>query len=130
MLPLPQVDTRQPGLKAYQHVTLLLAYLKSYEHMGVASISCLAGCKCRPRLVDAHQVQRESTTHLHGLLVSQSANCSIGITVTEETNSGEYKWKVSGIIMQDEAAADAGFKMGDGLWVEGRHHPGAMVGRR
>ena len=109
-------------------MTLLLAYLKSYEHMGIASMACMQGCTCRTRLVDGHQMARESTTHLHELLVSQHAECFVGVTVTNHTNSGEHKFKVSGIIMQDEAAAAAGVKLGTGLWVEGRHHADTMVG--
>jgi hypothetical protein len=117
------------GLKPRAYVNLLLAYLKSYEHMGIAEVACMSGCQCRPRLVDAHQTQKESTTHLHNVLLSQHANCTVNVTVRNSTNSGEHKFKISGMIMQDEQSAEAGFKFGDGLWVEGRHHRGAGVGR-
>jgi hypothetical protein len=126
--PLLQLDTRQVGLKPISTVNLLIAFLKSYEHMGVARIECVSGCQCRPRLVDAHQAQRESTTHLHSLPLSQSGNCTIAVSVTDTSNSGEHKFKVSGLIMQDELSAEMGVRLGDGLWVEGRHHKDSMVG--
>ena len=32
-----------------------LSYLTSYEHMGVASVSCVRGCACDSRRIDAHR---------------------------------------------------------------------------
>ena len=41
-------------------VTLELAYMKSYEHMGQAMISCVTGCTCDNQLLDAHDDIRAS----------------------------------------------------------------------
>ncbi len=45
-------------------MTLLLAYLKSYQHMGTATVACVAGCSCKTVSIDGHNRIRESTTHL------------------------------------------------------------------
>ncbi len=50
-------------------MTLLLAYLKSYEHMGTATVSCMSGCVCKAIIIDAHNRIRESTTHLFAFQV-------------------------------------------------------------
>ncbi len=71
--PPPQVDTRQTGLAFDRPVTLLLAYLRSYRHMGVARVTCGNGCSCEARDVDGHQDVKESTTHLHGIEVGRAA---------------------------------------------------------
>lgn len=68
-LALLQIDTRQAGLDPQQQVTLLLAYLKSYQHMGTAKVACVAGCSCKTASIDAHNRIRESTTHLFALEV-------------------------------------------------------------
>jgi hypothetical protein len=62
--------------------------------------------------------------------MTQHERCQVLLTITDATSSGEHKFKVSGIIMQDEAAASAGVFLGDGLWLEGRHHKDTEVGRR
>ena len=43
-----------------------LSYLTSYEHMGVASVSCVRGCACDSRRIDAH---RPPDTHQRNVSV-------------------------------------------------------------
>lgn len=48
-------NTSFPGLPSSQPVQLGMLYLSSYEGMGIAQVSCVRGCQCEPRTVDAHQ---------------------------------------------------------------------------
>ena len=64
-----QFDTRQPGQPPGRQVSLLLAHLKSYQHMGTATVECVSGCTCKAATIDAHNRIRESTTHLFVLQV-------------------------------------------------------------
>ena len=41
-------------------VTLELAYLKSYENMGQATISCVSGCTCEVQNLEAHHDMKVS----------------------------------------------------------------------
>lgn len=42
-----------------------LAYLKSYEHMGVMQVHCVSGCACADGQVDGHNaLERNSQTAL------------------------------------------------------------------
>ncbi|KAG2495310.1 hypothetical protein HYH03_006582 [Edaphochlamys debaryana] len=84
-------------------VSLFVHHLKSYEHMGRAEIRCVWGCTCTPVEVDAHIQKRWSQTYLQRLDVSQSAECLLAITVLPGTSSGEHKFKVSGLVVADDA---------------------------
>ncbi len=56
--------------------------------------------------------------------MSQAAQCQVAITVASATSSGGHKFKVSGVILQDEVAVAAGAKLGAGIWREAKHYAG------
>lgn len=52
----------QANTKTYRgnsQVLIGIGILKSYEHMGIAEMSCVSGCECEPLLMDG---QWESKT--------------------------------------------------------------------
>ena len=131
-----QLDSRQEGVDQGHFIHLELAFLRSYAHMGepsarpagptgaalltlcwalplppltgVAEISCVAGCSCKPHTLDAHQAKRESTTQLHTIPATQHETCIINVTVSNTTNcpTGEHKFKISGLIVMDETPGE------------------------
>jgi hypothetical protein len=54
-----------------QTMLLQLAYLMSYEHMGVATVRCDSGCSCNDTLIDGHHKQ-------HWSQVSEAPNSRAG----------------------------------------------------
>jgi hypothetical protein len=59
----------------------------------------LSGCKCDPvPKVDALHQSPTSTIFLVRLLVTPSDKCVIGVTVLEDTSSGEHKFKVRRVV--------------------------------
>ena len=82
---------------------LELAYLRSYEHMGVAVLRCQSGCECDELQIDAHQEERSSQVHLQTLFASQSARCVLSLTVAGNSSSGEHKFKVTGLIVSEQS---------------------------
>lgn len=60
---------------------------------------CSSGCTCEPRRdVDALHALRQSTIYLVRLLVSQSEECEISVTVSGRTRSSGHKFKVGGCL--------------------------------
>ncbi|MEW5300373.1 MAG: hypothetical protein WDW36_003309 [Sanguina aurantia] len=92
-----------PGSKVSVHVS----YLASYQHMGVASITCVSGCECEPTELDAHITELVSQTYLHPLLATQSEDCLVSVMVVERTSSGEHKVKINGVVMSERTEEEA-----------------------
>lgn len=84
------------------HATIMFTYLKSYQHMGVALFKCVEGCSCTDLEVDAHQEDNVSVLHL-ALLNAAPPNttCTISIRLSDKTSSGEHKFRVSGVIVNE-----------------------------
>jgi uncharacterized membrane protein YgcG len=104
-----------------QRMNVMLAYLKSYEHMGVAKVACRAGCTCDPpeQEVDAHHEIKTSTVYLTRILASQSPACEIAITILEKSSSpnSEHKFKVSGVMMNEYTGKDVTTKVHEEQWL-------------
>lgn len=92
-----------------------LMHLKSYEHMGVASVKCTSGCTCDESKFDGHHEERNSQLNIHKIMVSQSQECVIVVTVLGETSSGDHKVKVAGMVVSEVAGVE-GIKNGGALW--------------
>ncbi|KAG2433670.1 hypothetical protein HXX76_008041 [Chlamydomonas incerta] len=90
-----------------QPVQIFFHHLRSYEHMGVAAFSCVAGCACAPTEVDGHHGEKVSQLYMVVLEVSQAPACDIEIKVLDRTSSGEHKFKVSGAVIAERAGRDA-----------------------
>jgi hypothetical protein len=52
------------GDYAARNTSLALAYLSSYEHMGMLEVACMQGCTCTSAKIDAHHTRPESQTTL------------------------------------------------------------------
>ena len=48
-----------------QLLTVGVGMLKSYQHMGIADVACVAGCTCEPRSFDLHVTEQVSGSALH-----------------------------------------------------------------
>jgi hypothetical protein len=102
-----------------QVVELVVAYLTSYEHMGRARLSCVRGCACEAREVDAHHSERTSVSAVAVLPLAPAAagagaaaaegqygsiggggmgRCVLRIEVLPETSSGEFKFKAIQVV--------------------------------
>lgn len=76
-------------------VSVRLAYLSSYEHMGQAQVSCLSGCSCSSQQVDAHEVRAKvSVQQAIEFNVTQAPACTIQIHMLSTTSSGGHKFKL------------------------------------
>lgn len=64
-----------------------LGYLKSYEHMGRAAVSCEGGCACAPWTLDGHHEQRNSQTFLAQFKATQADECVIVVKVLNVSGS-------------------------------------------
>ena len=73
--------------------------------MGIAEAICERGCKCEPKIIDAHHSHRVSQTYLAGISVSQSEACLIRLSLLNKTNSPskETKFKITGLMISDTA---------------------------
>lgn len=91
------------------NMTVELLYLRSYEHMGKASVACTSGCSCSKKILDGHQSERSSQLHVLTVLVSQSPACVITVTVLNDTRSGDHKVKLAGVVVS-EVPGDGGLR--------------------
>jgi hypothetical protein len=58
-----------------------VGYVKSWRHMGSASLSCVSGCKCQGTAVDAMHEVGNTQSHLAKLYTTQAAECIIEVKV-------------------------------------------------
>ena len=85
---------------------LNLVYLRSYEHMGIASFSCHHRCSCNTQIVDAHNLERVSletvAPPLEVRLSPHSSlwSCIVQARILSNSNSGEHKFKLTGLIVR------------------------------
>ena len=86
-----------------------IGYLTSYEHMGMATASCVAGCECETLSLDAHTTQHASITRSVTMWPSEHAACTLRVRVQNATRSGEHKFKLQfmllGVAMRSQRAA-------------------------
>ena len=107
------IDTSLGGYASVSEgVQVLVAHLKSYEHMGKAKVACVGGCMCMPASMDGHTKTKASITSFAAITVSPSANCILEFENLFETNSGEYKFKVIGLAVHDRTVESNQFYFG------------------
>lgn len=61
-------------------VLLLIAHLKSYQHMGKVRVECVSGCDCDSDIIDGHTDQRSSQMHFHRVVAGQAEECKLRLT--------------------------------------------------
>lgn len=105
--PLPGTE---PDKKDAALVLVELAYLRSYENMGVVSITCEGDCTCTEGELNAHGTEKNSQVHLHNFYASQGEKCIVVVTVLDTTDSGYHKFKLSGIMISEETGETLGIQ--------------------
>ena len=99
------VDVRRLAPRA--EFVVILGHLISYEHMGVALVSCLGACVCTPVEVDAHvpggkfSVFKAKTINARRADLSAASpaagpcGCKVEVRILpRDPGSGEHKFKV------------------------------------
>lgn len=107
-------------------VAVQIAHLRSFAHMGWAEVSCLSGCQCAASRFNGHCEEKKSVLVLHRLFVSQHERCELGVTVLNDTDSGEHKVKVAGAIVSDAAAENSDGSGGGDSGEGGLDNAGAV----
>lgn len=92
--------------------TIGLSYLKSYEHMGIAVLSCLEGCVCSDLILDGHEnIHQQSVPTMMEFEpkwpsaqlasnVTLMRLCVFQVSVLNRTSSGEHKFKVINLVVK------------------------------
>lgn len=89
--------TKLPELPADARARLTLRILTSYEGMGAAALSCVAGCACEPATLQGHVSGSVSVEFDAHLPVTQAEACTLQLRVLPETSSGGHKFKLLGV---------------------------------
>jgi hypothetical protein len=61
-----------------------VGYVKSWRHMGSATISCISGCHCQPSVVDGLHADGNTQQHLAKLFATQAQECLVEVKVRME----------------------------------------------
>lgn len=88
------VTTRFKDAPLALNATLVVSFLTSYEHMGAASLKCVAGCVCDGAELQGHVTKHVSVEHTVALNVTQAQECVLRLVVLPETLSEEHKVKL------------------------------------
>eukprot|EP00884_Botryococcus_braunii_P008547 jgi/Botrbrau1/17694/Bobra.0166s0118.1 len=90
-----------------------LGFLRSYEGMGWANVSCgptpaphPKDCSCSPALFDTHHEHHVSQVYWNYVLVRAGADCLLYVTIANQTSSGGHKVKVTSLLVSDDVADD------------------------
>ena len=99
-----EVEIVSPGVRQ----TIGLSFLTSYEHMGIAILTCIQGCQCPDKLMDGHErVHRHSVPQMTTIQPKWEASavatsvtnatkrsCVLQVEILDQTSSGGHKFKV------------------------------------
>lgn len=84
-----------------KNATVILMFLRSYQHMGMVSVQCVAHCSCSPIVIDAHHEDKVSISCIADLVgVTPHAECTVGVTILPGSSSadGEHKFKLLQVV--------------------------------
>jgi hypothetical protein len=91
---------------------LILGHLISYEHMGIARVTCVDDCACEPVEIDGHvpggrfsvfkammitatrRAERTGSATHSAVTSAADCGCTVEVRILEKTMSGEHKFKV------------------------------------
>ena len=89
-----------------------VGFLRSYEHMGRARVSCSGACTCAPDVIDGHDIKdgvsvtdvrrialRPSRRGGAALAPSAAPCCSVRLEIASSSSSGEHKFKVMSLLL-------------------------------
>ena len=85
--------------------SIILTHLRSHQHMGTASLSCLRGCHCTAIIMNGHEPQHKHSVPqmarvdvqydgLHKSGTQDRRECTLQVQVLNSTDSGEHKFKI------------------------------------
>ena len=78
----------------------------SSDH-GRCRVSCVWGCTCAQRVLDAHDAaEHASLRKVAYVAVSDVRRCAVELRVEDATSSGEHKWKLVRLSIGFMSAAD------------------------
>jgi lysophospholipase L1-like esterase len=101
-----KLDTRASvGQDKNATVEIGIAHLRSYEHMGKGLLNCLGGCQCSGDMVleGLDTTRKVSQLHIHSnIRATQSSECILQVTVSDQTNGTGHKVKIVGIFVAEE----------------------------
>ncbi|EFN58648.1 hypothetical protein CHLNCDRAFT_140901 [Chlorella variabilis] len=85
------------------YATVYLTYLRSYQRMGLANISCAAGgCRCVPGAIDSTWDVPASLQQMHKFPVTQHERCRIRVQISPQPGgvpSGGHKVTLTGVMV-------------------------------
>lgn len=101
--------------------TVKLLHLISHEHMGIAHVSCVHGCSCEARELDAHRrsgrnvsvyVEASVVVRFHPSAPSAAESgrapprrhCAMALRVLGRTSSGEHRFVLTRLTVSSRAA--------------------------
>lgn len=76
--------------------------MKSYEHMGMANVTCSGGCACEEATIDSwHKPQssQEFWAYIPATRLVGSSVCRLRVESIEATHSGEHKTRLSSALV-------------------------------
>uniref|UniRef100_A0A383WNE5 SGNH hydrolase-type esterase domain-containing protein n=1 Tax=Tetradesmus obliquus TaxID=3088 RepID=A0A383WNE5_TETOB len=76
-----------------------LGYVKSWRHMGSATLSCISGCTCQPAVVDGLHGEGNTQQHMAKLFATQAEECIVEVKINPWTRSKDHKFKVTGVMV-------------------------------
>ncbi|KAL1524124.1 hypothetical protein AB1Y20_019033 [Prymnesium parvum] len=107
--PLPAHGGRRKEHEAAAHVHVM--YLQSYEHMGVAEVSCVESCGCAPVQIDAHDTARRDSLETLAprlrVVGAAGSRCVLEARLLRRTSSGEHKFKLTALIVTPPVADES-----------------------
>ena len=127
---LAYLSLAMPGFLAVENgrarADVRLLHLISYEHMGVARVSCLAGCTCESTIIDAHRIDRRRNVSIYVEKVlpvtftvhdpmaaarrphhgQRSPRCKLALRVLQRTSSGEHRWVLTRVTVSTPRTVD------------------------
>jgi hypothetical protein len=59
-----------------------VGYVKSWRHMGSATISCIGGCRCQQVVVDGMHGEGNTQQHMAKLFATQAEECLVQVKVS------------------------------------------------
>ncbi|KAL6752501.1 hypothetical protein V8C86DRAFT_2753172 [Haematococcus lacustris] len=110
-----KIDTSTPAksnveaAELQDYATVEVAHLRSYQGMGQASLECVSGCSCKAAPLNGHHSTHTSLVALHEVVVSQSRECVLRVTVLPDTSDpgGGHKVKITGLMISDESGVES-----------------------
>ena len=111
-LPWPSRSGADGGGRRKPPSVLWIGFLRSYEHMGRARVTCSGACSCAADVIDGHDIKdgvsvtdvrriglRPNRGILGAALGASDECCRVRLEIASGTTSGEHKFKVMSLLL-------------------------------